>query len=202
MRTLCRGCWCSGAHAGPQADTNSAATSAQVLAFLDNIKQQYGLKHVFAWHATMGYWSGVSPAAAAVDAAAAAQAQTVGADAATAEARAAAGATLMLPRVGPVMSDLEPPTDWSQLVSTARSSQHTISAGAVQSCPMCLANRAASCCMRHGLTQQCAYAPSYAGIQQEHLLLRSVPGTKYLQCFCFMAMLCAGAGRYWHTSGS
>jgi hypothetical protein len=89
-----------------------------VLAFVQDIKQQYGLKHVFAWHATAGYWSGVSPAAAVVDAAAAAQAEGAGSAQAAAEARGAAAAEVVLPHVGPVMSDLEPPTNWSQLVRT------------------------------------------------------------------------------------
>ena len=55
-----------------KADTSSAATSTQVSEFVRLIKEQYGLQHVYAWHATMGYWSGVSPAAAVADAATAA----------------------------------------------------------------------------------------------------------------------------------
>jgi hypothetical protein len=106
---------CSGISAGPRPDTSSVSTSAQVLAFVDAIKQQYGLKHVFAWHACMGYWSGVSPEAAAVDAASAMA--TAQGDAAAA---AAAAAEVVLPRVSPVMSDLEPPTNWSQLVRGLR----------------------------------------------------------------------------------
>lgn len=109
---------CSGVDAGPQADTSTAATSRQVLAFVQDIKQQYGLQHVFAWHATAGYWSGVSPAAAVVDAAVASQAESAGSAQAALEARAAAAAEVVLPRFGPVMSDLEPPTNWSQLVRT------------------------------------------------------------------------------------
>lgn len=148
---LARGCCCSGVHAGPQADTSTAATSAQVLAFGTNIKEQYGLKHVFAWHATMGYWSGVSPAAAAVDAAtaAAAQAHARDPDAGSAAARAAADATVVLPRVGPVMSDLEPPTDWSQLVRTG-APQHTIDVASVVR--NMLGKLWTICHMQHGLT--------------------------------------------------
>lgn len=93
------------------------STSAQVLAFVDAIKQQYGLKHVFAWHACMGYWSGVSPEAAAIDAASHSAGVAAQSDASAAAAVAAAAAEVMLPRVSPVMSDLEPPTNWSQLVS-------------------------------------------------------------------------------------
>lgn len=89
-----------------------------MLAFVQDIKQQYGLKHVFAWHATAGYWSGVSPAAAVVDDAAASQAESAGSAQAAIEA---AAAEVVLPRVGPVMSDLEPPTNWSQLVRTGYS---------------------------------------------------------------------------------
>lgn len=110
--------FCSGFDAGTHADTSTAATSRQVLAFVQDIKQQYGLHHVFAWHATAGYWSGVSPAAAAVDAAAASQAEGAGSGQGTLEAQAAAAAEVVLPRVSPVMSDLEPPTNWSQLVRT------------------------------------------------------------------------------------
>ena len=116
---------CSGIDAGPTADTSSVSTSAQVLAFVQHIKQEYGIKHVFAWHATMGYWSGVSPAAAAVDTAAAAAAQPSqlssagepSAAAAHPASDAAAASEVVLPRVTPIMSDLEPPTNWSQLVS-------------------------------------------------------------------------------------
>jgi hypothetical protein len=57
-----------------KADTSTAATSTQVSEFVRLIKEQYGLQHVYAWHASMGYWSGVSPAAAIADAATAAAA--------------------------------------------------------------------------------------------------------------------------------
>lgn len=115
--------------AGPTADTSSVSTSAQVLACVDAIKQQHGIKHVVCWHATCGYWGGVSPAAADVDAAAAASAagagggdasgSSQGSDAAAAAVRAAVQAEVVFPRVTPIMSDLEPPTNWSQQVSLA-----------------------------------------------------------------------------------
>lgn len=86
---------CSALYAGAAADTSTAASSAQVLGFVQHIKAQYGLQHVFAWHATMGYWSGVSPAAASVDAAAA------GAGAAQAGTSAAGGSLALLKECGP-----------------------------------------------------------------------------------------------------
>lgn len=112
-------CYAASDPASASADTSTVSRSAQVLAFVNQIKEQYGIKHVYAWHATMGYWSGVSPVAATVDAAAAAmqksgsqQQSATGADAAA----TAASAEILLPRATAVMSDLEPPTNWSQLV--------------------------------------------------------------------------------------
>jgi hypothetical protein len=114
------------------------------------IKQRYNLKHVYAWHAILGYWSGVSPIATPAAAAAASTAAgaavhalpaaavvsgeaDAAAEAAAKELAAAAGITgrgktssgsssgmassVVLPRVSAAMTDLEPPCNWSQLVS-------------------------------------------------------------------------------------
>ncbi|XP_064961648.1 probable galactinol--sucrose galactosyltransferase 2 [Musa acuminata AAA Group] len=42
--------------------SNNGATSLKD--FVSNIKQTYGLRYVYVWHALMGYWGGVSPDAA------------------------------------------------------------------------------------------------------------------------------------------
>lgn len=174
---------CSDLAAGPLLDTSSTASGAEVAAVIAAIKQRYKLKHIYAWHAILGYWSGVAasavaaaPAAAAAGVAsdalaaataaapsggsktsviaaateAAVAAASMDAEAEAVEPAAAAaeegpagavagtvadagdssggcnssavGAAIVLPRVSDAMSGLEPPTNWSQLVSEAAES--------------------------------------------------------------------------------
>eukprot|EP00883_Tetradesmus_obliquus_P016561 jgi/Sobl393_1/9775/SZX78134.1 len=76
---------------GPTLDTSSTASAADVAGVIAAVKQRYNLKHVYAWHAILGYWSGVSPLATPAAAAAAASAASSAA-AAAAESSAEADA--------------------------------------------------------------------------------------------------------------
>ncbi|KAF6256659.1 raffinose synthase or seed imbibition protein Sip1-domain-containing protein [Scenedesmus sp. NREL 46B-D3] len=79
--------------AGPQPETSSTASAAEAAAVIAALKQRYNLKRIYAWHAILGYWSGVSPAAtAAAPAAAAAAAFGAASDMLAAPAAAAAAA--------------------------------------------------------------------------------------------------------------
>jgi hypothetical protein len=71
--------YCSNLTVGPQPDTSSTANAADVAGVITSLKQRYNLKHVYAWHAILGYWSGVSPNATAAAAAAAAAAAGIAA---------------------------------------------------------------------------------------------------------------------------